>query len=149
MITLNPLVVSHHLLDPHIPSNSGPTIYSITDKIEIPLWPTTVTYTASFENTEIGVRSHVRAPMGVVTDGECEVITENSTEHGDGMQVQPRLVLRETTTVQCNVLLMPYVRATMRKSHEKLHARFVEGLLRGQDARGGSKDGGAGTMVQA
>lgn len=70
--------------------------------------------------------------MGLVISGEWEVYDGDSTDSrpdGEDGRGARGLMLRETTTVRCNVLLMPYVRATMGKSHEELHERFVTELL--------------------
>ena len=64
--------------------------------------------------------------MGVETIGEWDVLPDKGDKEHSG------LVLRETTTVKCNVLLMPYIRATMGKSHDELHKDFVERLLEEQ-----------------
>lgn len=70
--------------------------------------------------------------MKLEISGEWEVYdgdtTDGRPDGGDGGSAGG-LMLRETTTVRCNVLLMPYVRATMGKSHEELHQRFVTRLL--------------------
>jgi len=136
MIDLNPLVVSHRPLSSSLPSDtkhasSGtvPSTYLITDKLPIPLWPTTVSYTASFEDTSSGLRTEVHAPMGLEISGEWEVYDGDATAEPPGGE-GGGLMLRETTTVRCNLLLMPYVRATMGKGHEELHRRFVERLLK-------------------
>lgn len=70
--------------------------------------------------------------MGLEISGEWDVYdgdnARNSSDgKGEGGAGGP--MLRERTTVSCNALLMPYVRATLGKSHKELHKRFVEKLL--------------------
>ena len=80
--------------------------------------------------------------MGLEIGAEWKLVDGGSTEGSPGASGEGGraggLVLRETTTVSCNVLLMPYVRATMGKSHAELHQTFVKRLLeeqrRGRDS---------------
>jgi len=113
-------------------STSTSTTYSITDTLPLPFWPTSITYTASFENTESGLRTQVHAPMGVEITGRWEVFTKNPDQrslNSEGDIAETGLMVQETATVRCNVLLMRYVRATMGRSHKEVHERLVERLL--------------------
>ncbi|KAI9878856.1 MAG: hypothetical protein M1830_010328 [Pleopsidium flavum] len=146
MITLNPLVVSHHVIDRPPQSGTAPTstspqiTYSITDTLPLPVWPTSITYTASFENTDYGLRTQVHAPMGVEITGQWEVVRESHdllSSNSEREIAETAWMIRETATVRCNVLLMPYVRATISRSHKELHGRLIERLLKEEQRQGG------------
>ena len=123
MITLNPLVQSHRLLKSvDNPASLYPTkTYEIIDKIDgLGSWtkrfsPDTVTYHADMTNMEDGMRSVVKAPMGIVS-----YITWKVTE------VEESLVLEETGEVNCYRLVGGLVKGAIEDSHKQLAARFVE-----------------------
>lgn len=87
----------------------------------------------------------VRAPGGLVVWGVWEVCGGDGVLEGGGGGGggAAGLVVRETTTVRCLLLLMPFVRATMGRSHGELHRRFV-GRLLDELGSGGVEVGGDG-----
>ena len=130
MITLNPLVIDHYLLPANSPESTASPTYSITDQIStLPfhLWDSEITYTASFENIPSGLLSKTNAPMGVEIAGEWRLVASG----GVGQDVSDEgFELVETATVTCNLFLMPYIKGTIKKSHDELRRRFEEILLR-------------------
>lgn len=125
MIELNPLVISHERTS--VTETSKET-YAITDKLSyFGVWDGKVTYSADFENTSDGLRTDVRAAMGLVSEGTWKV-----EERAEG------LVLVETARVSCGRLMRLFVEGTMRKSHNELCGRFLERL---QKARVEERDG--------
>ena len=131
MITLNPLVIAHHPLQPASGDSPSKSAYSIRDRIAyLPfhLWDTEITYTASFENTPTGVKTVTHAPAGLEICAEWKVLSLSETKHNEDSSGEARSIIEETATVTCNALLMPFVKYTMRNSHEELKREFVERL---------------------
>ena len=154
MIKLNPIVVHHEKVqgdvsppptpnpdpnedettlvpeDDKIFANSTSIKYSITDRIAyLPgdLWTGSITYAAWFADAADGLRTLVRAPMGVVIRGSWKVrpVWPHDGEDQEAMGIY----LSEEAIVSCNSLLRPFIQSTMQKSHDTLHHRFLERLV--------------------
>ncbi|KZP13075.1 hypothetical protein FIBSPDRAFT_960868 [Athelia psychrophila] len=116
LIKLNPLVVS---CDPISDSACGSTrCYDIEDRIYLlpgKLWPSAVRYTGDFTDEVDGVRVVTHAPMGF--EGRAKWSVE---------EVEGALAIVEDATLRCPVFLMPFIKATSKSSHDKMHASLTE-----------------------
>jgi len=147
MIDLNPLVIERHPIRPPVDAESDESRcvwYSLTDKI--PVAPGVkqsggqVTYTCVFNRLPHGLQTHCRAPMGVD-------IRERWTVAGNPIRpedpplrdaeiignagVPPRgLYLREDVELQAHVLVAPFVKKTLKKSHGVLVERLAKKAAR-------------------
>lgn len=129
LIQLNPLVISVDEVDPPAVATNSSTSgvstksYSMTDRIYLlpgNLWPSTVQYSGDFTNEADGVVVLTHAPMGF------EGWSKWSIEDGeDGLEVV------EEATIRCPLVLMPFIKSTVKSSHDKLHVQLVERLKKG------------------
>lgn len=143
MIELNPLVKSHHSVntlssqEPKDPPISKCT-HSITDRLSylpLHLWDSEITYTATFQDTELGLVTEVSAPLGVQTISEWKLLSPNersSAGHKGSSEGIERgvqdWILQETATVSCSTFLMPFVKGQIEQSHGEMLRRFRERL---------------------
>lgn len=126
MISLNPLVQDHRLLrSMENPDSPYPTnTWEIVDRIDgLGTWtrrfsPDTVTYHADMTNTQDGMRSIVKAPMGIISHITWKVSYNKNGE----------TVLEETGEVRCNKLVGGLVKGAIEDSHQQLVERFLERL---------------------
>jgi len=84
------------------------------------LWPSEVKYAAEFIDEEDGVRVATHAPMGFEGRTKWSVA-----------DVEGDLVIVEDATLCCPVLLMPFIKATSKSSHDKMHVSLVERIEKG------------------
>lgn len=124
LIQLNPLVISFSPISG--PEDAPPATrhYEIEDRVYLmpgKLWPSEVKYTAEFIDEEDGVRVATHAPMGF------EGRTKWSVE-----EVEGGLAIVEDATLRCPVLLMPFIKATSKSSHDKMHASLSEKIEKGE-----------------
>ncbi|KAL9095753.1 MAG: hypothetical protein Q9165_002185 [Trypethelium subeluteriae] len=134
MITLNPIVIKHEQMQG--PSSPPPSLqqdetsasdqddifsspagakYSITDQMSyLPghLWDGKIVYTAWFANASDGLRSFVRAPMGVEIRGSWRVIPSTPGYRPEGSGDLDHY-LEERAVVSCNSLLRPFIQKTL------------------------------------
>lgn len=132
LITANPLVISHRQIDSD--PLSATKKYSVTDRIyylPFHLWPSSVTYTAEFTDTDNGVDVLTKASLGF--EGRSRWLVEVS----DGSQTEEvnkyerqgeRLVLVERSIFTCPVILMPLAKVMMGNSHKEMHGNLMESL---------------------
>ncbi|RCI10346.1 hypothetical protein L249_4398 [Ophiocordyceps polyrhachis-furcata BCC 54312] len=125
MIDLNPLVRSRQRLSsapasaPAEERGADYEWYAITDRLCLCL---RVTYTASFRDGEDGaLATHTFAPLGLRVRGRWELVFLDGQER--------TLAVRETVVLQCSPLLVPFVRATLKRAHRTLVERFSERVL--------------------
>ncbi|KAI3395419.1 hypothetical protein diail_1348 [Diaporthe ilicicola] len=111
--------------EPQIPESvntRGPTLsYEVTDELEnIPkgVWGSTVVSTYEFTNTEHGVFSRVKSPLGVVIDTRWEI---KEAEGG-------KLDLVQAAEINCSKLLMSLVKGRCEAGWGKIHAKMLERL---------------------
>lgn len=133
LIQLNPLVTK---LEPCVPPPNSPPEelerdwYEITDKIDyVPF--ASVSYKASFEDTEDGTMTHTYAPMGLGVKGTWTVgkyESEEGESNGGG------LYLKEDVEMTCNVLLRPFVQSMVKAVHGKLVERLIEKAAAGDNS---------------
>ena len=129
MITLNPLVISHVPAPTDNSETSVSTTYSITERISyLPfhLWDSEFTFTASFENTSSGLDTVTHAPAGVDLDSRWKVLSVGALL---GRNDHKGCWLEETVKVTCSILLMPYVKSSMKGSHAELRRRLEDVLM--------------------
>lgn len=139
IITLNPLVTSHHSLDPaelppetrsHSPSSVPWQGYSVTDTKAgfFNIGSNTVTYKAWFRETASGCETVVAAPAGVAI--EAAWIAEEIHDVGEDEAHQAKggtsIKVTETAKVTCPRIFAPYIRSTMSESHGVIHKRLWE-----------------------
>lgn len=143
MIELNPLVKSHHSVNTASSqeSNDPPILkctHSVTDRLSylpLHLWDSEITYTAAFQDTELGLVTEVSAPLGVQTTSEWKLLSPNERSpagHNGSLEavgygVQD-WILHETATVSCSIFLMPFVKIQIEQSHGEMLRRFRERL---------------------
>lgn len=143
MIELNPLVKSHHSVNTTSSQESkDPPIlkctHSITDRLSylpLRLWDSEITYTAAFQDTELGLVTEVSAPLGVQTISEWKLLSPNersSAGHNGSSEAAGYRardwILQETATVSCNVFLAPFIKVQIEHSHGEMLRRFRERL---------------------
>jgi hypothetical protein len=128
MIEQNPLVIHYERCPP--PEDAPPdeilrTWYELTDRvIYIPgLLQGKVRFRASFENTPLGLKTHIYAPLGVDIRNEWSVSERPSDESPD----KQGLYLCEQVDLRCPFGTASFVRKTMKQSHSTLVARLAEG----------------------
>lgn len=138
MIDLNPLIIERHQIDPppHAPEDEKKCVwYSMTDRIDyLPggLASGQVTYTAAFFDSSDGLQTHSYAPMGLDLRGRWSVGGTMPGERPQPVELglgapATGLYLREDVDMRCNMLMVSFVKKTIKKSHgtlvEKLSAR--------------------------
>ncbi|KAF7980894.1 hypothetical protein HWV62_36075 [Athelia sp. TMB] len=124
LISLNPLVISFGPISG--PKDSPPATrhYEIEDRVYLmpgKLWPSEVKYTAEFTDEEDGVRVVTHAPMGF------EGRTKWSVEEAEGS-----FAIVEDAILRCPVPLMPFIKATSKSSHDKMHVSLSEKIEKGE-----------------
>lgn len=92
--------------------------YQIID--EIPrlggFWKQRIWYTTGLCNVENGIKGVTDPGVGVNIAGDWLV-----EKDADG-----KLMLTETATVTCNVILMPLIKFTLHSSHDEMHEKIAE-----------------------
>ncbi|OKL62872.1 hypothetical protein UA08_01836 [Talaromyces atroroseus] len=140
IITLNPLVTHHARCAPPshaLPDELDSAWYEITDRIEyVPGTGLTVdvTYTACMHDIPNGLQTHVHAPAGLEMRGKWQLLgwlpgeERSAFEIGAEQHQIPKegLYLREDCEMKCNVLLTPFVKRNIQKSHKLLVEKLVE-----------------------
>ncbi|KAI9776995.1 MAG: hypothetical protein M1839_009139 [Geoglossum umbratile] len=132
MMKLSPLVVSYRLASPpslpddDIAAAAAPsTTYEITENVPLlpgGLWQTSTVFEAEFTDLPDGLLTIVHASLGVEATARWLVIGggEGNSERGEVAR------LREEVELRCSGVLMPFVKGTMRRTHEALHQRMME-----------------------
>ncbi|RGP64126.1 hypothetical protein FSPOR_8144 [Fusarium sporotrichioides] len=138
MIDLNPLIIERHQISPpsHAPEDEKKCVwYSMTDRIDyLPggLASGQVTYTAAFFDSSDGLQTHSYAPMGLDLRGRWSVGGTMPGERPQPVELglgapATGLYLREDVDMRCNMLMVSFVKKTIKKSHgtlvEKLSQR--------------------------
>ena len=135
MIELNPLVIEHHPIKP--PKDCPAEEYhcawhSLTDKLSyFPGVKGQVTYKAAFHDMPWGIQTHIMAPAGLDIREKWSIGGNMPGEPREvlelGLKGAPRdgLYLREDCDMRCNLMLTPYVKRNLKKSHEVLVARLL------------------------
>ncbi|KAE8378970.1 hypothetical protein BDV26DRAFT_260346 [Aspergillus bertholletiae] len=120
MVRMNPLVIDLQRCEPHeyAPEAERSLIwYEITDKVSyLPfgLLSGEVKYKACFEDLPSGLWTHVYAPLGLSTKNTWTV-------EGQIDEFQ----LKEDVNMECNVLMAPFVKRTIKASHGPLVDRLI------------------------
>ncbi|KAM0344255.1 hypothetical protein ACHAPU_007781 [Fusarium lateritium] len=137
MIDLNPLIIERHQIPPppHAPEDEKKCVwYSMTDRIDyLPggLVSGQISYTAAFFNSPDGLQTHSYAPMGLDLRGRWTVggimpgERPQPTELGLGAPTTG-LYLREDVDMRCNMLMVGFVKKTIKKSHGSLVEKLSE-----------------------
>lgn len=86
-------------------------------------WIGSISFTASFQNTEHGVKSTVRAPLGLHMSVVWTVI-DNDPDAGTKL-------LKEVCHLSGNVLLMPFVASTFETTHRTMQDELFRQLSSG------------------
>lgn len=149
LMELNPLVKSHHLLNPTSPqeaqdSSTSKCTYRITERLSyLPfhLWDSEITFTATFQDTELGLITKVSAPLGVEMNSEWKLLTSNERRSdsllqrsvGNGIGEEEEWILQETATVSCSMFMMPFVKTQIKQSRGNIHQRFRQWLESAQE----------------
>ncbi|KAL6914125.1 hypothetical protein FSHL1_011798 [Fusarium sambucinum] len=138
MIDLNPLIIERHQISPpsHAPDDEKKCVwYSMTDRIDyLPggIASGQVTYTAAFFDSSDGLQTHSYAPMGLDLRGRWSVGGTMPGERPQPVELglgapASGLYLREDVDMRCNMLMVSFVKKTIKKSHgtlvEKLSQR--------------------------
>ena len=137
MIDLNPLVIERHPIKP--PATASPEEfhcqwYQLTDKVQyLPggLVQGKVSYNVCFHDLSRGLQTHCLAPAGLDIKGKWEIggtlPWEPREEIELGLGVPKNgLWLREDVDMRCNILMLSFVKKTLKKAHSTLVARLVE-----------------------
>ncbi|KAB8260976.1 hypothetical protein BDV32DRAFT_148848 [Aspergillus pseudonomiae] len=117
MIKLNPLVIDLQRCEPHkdAPATERDLVwYEITDKVSyLPfgLFSGKVKYKGCFEDLPMGLQTHIYAPLGLRTKNTWTIEDE--------------LQLKEDVFMTCNILMAPFVKATIKASHGPLVERLI------------------------
>ncbi|OGM48616.1 hypothetical protein ABOM_001972 [Aspergillus bombycis] len=120
MVKLNPLVIDLQRCEPHedAPETDRDLVwYEITDKVSyLPfgLLSGQVKYKACFEDLPMGLQTHIYAPLGLCTKNTWTV---------EGQMDE--LQLKEDVLMKCNILVAPFVKATIKASHGPLVERLI------------------------
>ncbi|PGH14376.1 hypothetical protein AJ80_05966 [Polytolypa hystricis UAMH7299] len=137
MIELNPLVIKHSLCKPPPNATSDEyhcVWYELTDKIQyLPggMLSGNVSYKACFYDLPRGLQTHVYAPAGLDIKEKWSVCGNMPGEPREtvelGLKDAPRdgLYLREDVDMTCNILMMGFVKKTLKKAHGVLIDRLV------------------------
>jgi hypothetical protein len=131
MIDLNPLIIERHQIPPpsHAPEDEKKCVwYSMTDRIDyLPggLASGQVTYTAAFFDSSDGLQTHSYAPMGLDLRGRWSVGGTMPGERPQPVELglgapATGLYLREDVDMRCNILMVSFVKKTIKKSHGTL-----------------------------
>ncbi|KAI1070094.1 hypothetical protein LB507_008171 [Fusarium sp. FIESC RH6] len=137
MIDLNPLIIERHQIDPppHAPEDEKKCVwYSMTDRIDyLPggLASGQVTYTAAFFDSSDGLQTHSYAPMGLDLRGRWSVGGTMPGERPQPVELglgapATGLYLREDVDMRCNMLMVSFVKKTIKKSHGTLVEKLSE-----------------------
>ena len=142
LVRLGPLFVSCRVVSPPSPSNddvaataapstttgtsAGVTAtYEVTESIPLlpgGLWRTRTVFAAEFTDLPDGLRTVVRASLGVAATARW-LVDGGGEDNGEG---GGPVRLREEVEVRCSGFLIPFVKRTMKVSHEALHGRLME-----------------------
>lgn len=138
IITLQPLVVSHHTLDtgeqPPVtsflpPSSSSWQLYSFTESkpILFNLTSSSITCKAWLRKSDHGYDSVVSAPAGVTL--EVTWVTEGISDTGDRPEEvktkgMTSVKLTETAKITCPRVFAGFIRSTFTSAHQEMHERF-------------------------
>ncbi|RGP66858.1 hypothetical protein FLONG3_8730 [Fusarium longipes] len=137
MIDLNPLIIERHQIPPpsHAPEDEQKCVwYSMTDRIDyLPggLASGQVTYTAAFFDSSDGLQTHSYAPMGLDLRGRWSVGGTMPGERPQPVELglgapASGLYLREDVDMRCNMLMVSFVKKTIKKSHGTLVEKLSE-----------------------
>ncbi|KAL4722600.1 hypothetical protein ACLX1H_010481 [Fusarium chlamydosporum] len=156
MIDLNPLIIERHQIPPppHAPEDEKKCVwYSMTDRIDyLPggLASGQVTYTAAFFDSPDGLQTHSYAPMGLDLRGRWSVGGTMPGERPQPVELglgapTSGLYLREDVDMRCNMLMVSFVKKTIKKSHgtlvEKLSQRTMKAARHSMQNFGTSSPG--------
>ncbi|KAJ4270103.1 hypothetical protein NW762_001776 [Fusarium torreyae] len=131
MIDLNPLIIERHQIPPppHAPDEEKRCVwYSMTDRIDyLPggIVSGQVSYTAAFYDVPDGLQTHSYAPMGLDLRGRWSVGGTLPGERPQPVELglgapSTGLYLREDVDMRCNMLMVSFVKKTIKKSHGTL-----------------------------
>ncbi|PTD03614.1 hypothetical protein FCULG_00001675 [Fusarium culmorum] len=137
MIDLNPLIIERHQISPpsHAPEDEKKCVwYSMTDRIDyLPggIASGQVTYTAAFFDSSDGLQTHSYAPMGLDLRGRWSVGGTMPGERPQPVELglgapASGLYLREDVDMRCNLLMVSFVKKTIKKSHGTLVEKLSE-----------------------
>ena len=137
MIDLNPLVIERHPIKP--PSTASPEEfhcqwYQLTDKVQyLPggLVQGKVSYNVCFHDLAQGLQTHCFAPAGLDIRGKWTLGGSLPNEPVEARELgigvpKTGLWLREDVDMRCNILMLSFVKKTLKKAHSTLVARLVE-----------------------
>jgi hypothetical protein len=127
MIEQNPLVIHYERCQPPTDAPHDEALrtwYELTDRVVyIPgLLQGKIQYRASFENTPVGLKTHIYAPLGVDIRNEWSVSERPSGE----LQDKQGLYLREEVDLRCPFGTASFVRKNIKESHSTLVARLAK-----------------------
>ena len=135
MLKLSPLVYKSESIptsEPEVSSiaatktatNDGPEMtlwYKVWEKVP---WIGSISFTASFLNTEHGVKSTVQAPLGFRMSVVWMVID-------DGPAGKSK-ILKEVCHLYANLLLMPFIASTFETTHRTMQDELFRQLSSGE-----------------
>ena len=137
MLTGPALVIERHPIKS--PATASPEEYhcqwyQLTDRVQyLPggLYSGKVTYNVCFHDLANGLQTHCFAPAGLDIKGKWTVggsMADEPTEPSELGLGMPKhgLWLREDVDMKCNVLMIGFVKKTLKKSHATLVARLVQ-----------------------
>lgn len=133
LIKMDPHLVSYTSL-PSSPSTPETKIYKVLDKMEqIPkaLWSQDVHSDLQYTNLPNGIRTNVKAPLGLVMD------THLIVEERPGGQ----LVITEDVEIKCSRLMMPVVKGQCEANWKDIHKRFIEMVKKKQEGLQNEEEG--------
>ncbi|KAI9728073.1 MAG: hypothetical protein M1834_007789 [Cirrosporium novae-zelandiae] len=137
VFTINDYVKTYQLLDPSSPlrgnAPSDVPVYEIVEDIPyLPygLWMGTVRYIVQMHNLPDGLHTIVRAPAGVATNNTWKIVAGDENEHAGATEgsKDDKLVLEQTSKIECNRLYTLYVKSTLTTSHESFHRKLIQSL---------------------
>lgn len=140
IITLNPLVLSHHPV--RAPRNASAdeyysTWYEITERVQyVPglgmMGSGKIRFKGCFHNVSWGLQTHMYAPMGIdirskwhIAGNQPDELPESRKLRLDGVP-ENGLYLREDIEIECNLTLMSFVKTQLKVASKVLVDRLIK-----------------------
>lgn len=140
IITLNPLVLSHHAIPAPrdaVADEYYSTWYEITERVQyVPglgkMGSGKISFKGCFHNLEWGLQTHMYAPMGIdlqskwrIAGNQPDEPPETRNRRSDGAP-QSGLYLREDIEIECNRTLIAFVKNQLKASSKVLVDRLIK-----------------------
>jgi hypothetical protein len=142
IITLNPLVLSHHPIKAPrdaISDEYYSTWYEITERVQyLPglgkMGSGKISFKGCFHDTTWGLQTHMYAPMGIDLQSKWRIAGNQPDEPPDLEGREPRsagapangLYLREDVEIQCNLTLISFVKNQLKAASKVLVDRLIK-----------------------